>query len=158
MATRGIVGWYYLHQNGDLIYKADYDGVAADIRDSDFARGLWPIDPSDRAGAWSIVVEALAAGANKGRIAALASKWGCDNEDATTFADRVGCRVFLDGAAWCATRTDFSNPQDSPAGFGDTALDAMAALCKGLGYAPSKMWGTSFADLLKVSAEAGSAA
>lgn len=47
-----IIGWYYLHQNSDLIYKHEFGGTAADIRESDFARGLWPMDPEDRAGAW----------------------------------------------------------------------------------------------------------
>lgn len=40
-----IEGWYYLHSNGALIYKPDHDGTVADIRDSNFARGLWPMDP-----------------------------------------------------------------------------------------------------------------
>lgn len=30
-------GWYYMHKNGDLIYKRDTAGMAADIRESDFA-------------------------------------------------------------------------------------------------------------------------
>ena len=82
-----IQGWYYLHTNGSLIYKRELGRTAADIRESDFARGLWPLDPSDREGAWRIVIEGLAAGANP-------------------------------------------------------------ALAKELGYAPTKMWGATFADLL----------
>jgi hypothetical protein len=45
-----IIGWYYLHENGSLIYKREIGGTAADIRESDLARGLWPLDPQDRAG------------------------------------------------------------------------------------------------------------
>lgn len=143
-----LVGWYYLHTSGDLIYKPDHGGTAADIRESDFARALWPVDPTDRAGAWAILVEALAAGAKPERVRGLALKWVCDDEDAGFYADRVGAKVFRDGAAWCATRKDFVNLQESPAGFGDTALDALAALAKEIGYRPAKMWGASFADLL----------
>ena len=66
-----ISGWYYLHTNGELIYKRDLDGTAADIRESDFARALWPMDPTDRESAWTILVEALALGANEERIAEL---------------------------------------------------------------------------------------
>ena len=33
-------GWYYLHTNGDLIYKRELGGTAADIRESDFAKQL----------------------------------------------------------------------------------------------------------------------
>lgn len=144
-----IVGWYYLHENGDLIYKREYDGsVAADIRDSDLARGMWPIDPSDRRGAWAIVVEGLAAGAHPHRVRELADKWLCTDADAEIYAQGIGLRLYRDGSAWCATRLDFVNLQESPAGFGDRAYEAMAELAKALGYAPSKMWGESFALLV----------
>lgn len=149
-----IIGWYYLHTNGELIYKPEHGGTAADIRDSDFARGLWSVDPTDRESAWSILVEAGAAGADKPRVSSLATRWGCSNDDAEVYADRVGCRLFKDGAAWCATRADFVNLQESPAGFGDTALEAMTQLCKKLGYKPAKMWDTSFKDLLRVAVPA----
>lgn len=142
-----IQGCYYLHTNGDLIYKPHAES-AADIRESDFARGLWFVDPSDREGAWNILVEALAAGANPARIAELAKKWGCDDADARHYAERVGAVLNMDGTAWYATRTDFTNLQESPSGFGATALEAMAALAKELGYRPATMWGTSFKDLL----------
>lgn len=144
-----IVGWYYLHENGDLIYKRDQDGTAADIRESDFARGLWPMDPQERAGAWRILVEAGAADARPARIAELADKWGCDDQDAATYAERIGVRLYRDGNQWCATRADFENLQESPAGFGETALAAFSQLAKELGYKPAKMWGSSFADLVK---------
>jgi hypothetical protein len=147
-----IVGWYYLHENGELIYKVDHDGTAADIRDSSFARGLWPIDPNDRLGAWNLLVEALAANANRARVKELAAKWHCTDIDAANYAERVGAKISIDGPQWCATSNDFIDLQQSPAGFGDTALEAMAELCKELGYRPSKMWGASFRDLLKESA------
>lgn len=152
-----IVGWYYLHTNGELIYKPDPE-AAADIRDSDFARGMWPIATKDRAGAWSLLVEACAAGANTARVAELATKWGCDDADAEIYAVRVGCILKRDGAAWCAHRADFENLQASPAGFGDTALAAMADLCRSLGYTPSKMWGSCFQDVLSQDLAAGSSA
>lgn len=143
-----IQGWYYLHENGELIYKPRPE-AAMDIRDSDLARALWPVDPADRLGAWTILVEAVAAGANAGRVRELAAKWGCDDADAAEYAKRIGCALSRDGNQWCATRADFVNLQESPAGFGDTALEAMAELCRSLGYRPAKMWGQSFADLLK---------
>jgi len=144
-----IKGWYYLHENTELIYKPNHDGTAADIRDSDFALALWPIDPTDRQGAWSILVEASAAGANPARIEELAAKWGCDNKDAQEYANRILCQLSKDGDQWCAARKDFIDLQASPSGFGDTALEAMAALCKELGYRPAKMWGATFGGLLK---------
>lgn len=149
-------GWYYLHVNGSLIYKREMGGTAADIRESDFARGLWPVDPSDRAGAWRIVVEGLAAGASRERVMELAARWKCDDEDAAVYAKHVGAQLYKDGDHWCATRRDFANLQESPAGFGPTCLEALAELAKALGYKPSKMWGATFADLLKVPESPGS--
>jgi hypothetical protein len=146
-----LIGWYYLHENGSLIYKPG-DDACADIRDSDFAKGLWPMDPSDRAGAWRIVIEAGAAGANPERVAELAKQWGCTDTDAGHYAEYAGARLFMDGNAWCATKNDFTNLHESPAGFGDTARDALTALAKELGCRPSKMWGPTFDRLLSVNA------
>jgi hypothetical protein len=144
----GIQGWYYLHTNGSLIYRRELGGTAADIRESNFARAMWPFDSTDREGAWRIVIEAASLGADPERIKALASQWQCDDKDAAIYADRVGCNLFMDGNAWCATDQHFANLQESPAGFGQTALEAMAALCKELGYRGGKMWNATFADLL----------
>ena len=144
-----IEGYYYLHTNGDLIYKRETGGTAADIRESDFAVAMWPFDPKDREMAWNIVVEGLAAGASKERVKELAVKWNCSNEDAVNYADHINAQLSMDGDQYCATRFDFVNLQESPAGFGDSAIEALAALAKELGYKPSKMWGAGFSDLLK---------
>ena len=144
-----IEGWYYLHKNGDMIYKRELGGTDADIRESSFAKMLWPFDPNDRAGAWRIVVEGLACGATKERITELAEKWGCNDEDAKKYAEYLGANLQMDGNSWCATRGDFVNLQESPAGFGDTALEALADLCGNLEFRPSKMWGATFADLIR---------
>ena len=144
-----ITGFYYLHTNGDLIFKHNLPGTAADIRESDFAVMLWPIDTDDRESVWRILVEALACGANLERVKELAAKWGCDDDDALIYAERVGVRLFRDEDKWCATRADFVDLQESAAGFGNTKLEAMSALCKDLHYKPRKMWGATFADLLK---------
>ena len=144
-----LIGWYYLHTNGALLYKRELGGTAADIRESPFALGLWPIDPQNRETAWRILVEARAAGADPKRIVELAAQWHCNNEDAPVYAARVGCDLFMDGNMWCATDHHFVNLQESPAGFGETCLEAMAELCRALGYKPSTMWGATFADLLR---------
>ncbi len=93
-------GWYYLHTNGELIYKRDLDGTAADIRESTFARALWPMEPSDREGAWRILIEGLAAGANPERVKELAKKWECTDKDAEILADRWGINWWADGNKW----------------------------------------------------------
>lgn len=144
-----IIGWYYLHVNGDMIYKRDIGETAADIRESDFARGLWPVDPQDRAGAWRICVEGLAAGAKKERIMELANTWGCNENDAPNYAKHLGANIALDGDMWYATGPGFRDLRLDSVGFGKTPVEAFAALCSLLGYQPSKMWGHTFESLLK---------
>jgi len=146
-----IQGWYYLHTNGDLIFKP-HPEAAVDIRDSDFARHLWPMDPDDREGAWKILVEAHALGANHARVDELAAKWGCNNADADNYAGRLGVTIQRDGDAWCATGPGFQDIQSSPVGFGGTKLEAMANLARALGMSSGKMWAPTFRDLLKKAA------
>lgn len=120
-----IIGWYYLHTNTELIFKRDSPGQDSDIRESDFAVALWAFD-SQRTTAWNILVEALSLGANPRRIKELAELWDCDDRDAEQYANFMA------------------------AGFGHSNLEAMAGLCKALGYKGGKMWNATFQDLLKM--------
>ena len=124
-----IDGYYYLHTNGSLIYKRAI-GVD-DVKDylsSDFVVAVWPFNASKRATAWVIATEALALGANKERVMELKEKWGLTDDDAKIFAKRADLEIFKDGDQFCAVFNDFTNMQECPAGFGDTALEALADL------------------------------
>jgi len=125
-------GYYYLHTNGDVIYKK-FEPEA----DSPFVVKVWPVNVEDRAQAWLIAIEALALGARKQRIDELARKWGLTDEDALLFVKHArlsnGTPAFeltRDGNKWCATYHNFIDLQTSHAGFGDTALEAFAELAK----------------------------
>jgi len=144
-----IEGWYYLHVNGSLIYKRNLPGIAADIRESSFAKALWPFDSTDRAGAWRIVVEGLSLGANMERVKELAALWGCNDKDAEHYATPLGVTLSLDGDAMCAMQPNFIDLQESMVGFGDTCLEALADLCKTLGFKGGKMWNHTFESLCK---------
>lgn len=145
-----IDGYYYLHENGSLIYKRNLDnGQAADFREGDLVRMFWKIDLKDRLDAWTILVEASALGANKTRINDLADLWHCDDADADNYGAAVGITFDMDGDAWCAKPLWFTDLQNDPAGFGATKLEAAADLCRKVGYRAQKTWGASFADLLK---------
>jgi len=144
-----IVGWYYLHENKELIYKPETDGsTAADIRESDLCLSMWPLDPNNREHAWNILVEAQSLGANPARIKELAEKWGCGDRDAQVYADNLGITLQADGNQMCAMPPWFVNLHESEAGFGDTYLDAMADLCQKLGYVGGKTWVATFKNLL----------
>lgn len=73
-------GYYYLHTNGDLIFKKFEPEI-----DSTFVRKIWPIDLTNRMHAWRKVVESLALNANVERVKELASKWECDLKDAVEY-------------------------------------------------------------------------
>lgn len=118
-------GFYYLHANGDLIFRR-YRPEA----DSDFVRKVWVIDTDDRLTAWTLTIEALALGARRERIDALASLWGLTDADAVEYAARAGLTLDRDGNAWCATGPRFVDLATSPAGFGGTALEAFADLVR----------------------------
>lgn len=144
-----VQGYYYLHENGDLIYKPYDEGRVADFRESPFVKAFWPVNFEDRETAWSLLVESRAGGARDTRVAELAAYWKCTDEDAQVYAERVGAKLERDGAKWCATPPGFVDLVVSKAGFGDTCLEALAALAKALGYRPAKMWGPTFKGLLK---------
>ena len=142
-------GYYYLHENGSLIWKQYLDGgQVADFRESSLVRHFWQMDLDDRAEAWSLLVEASALGVERSRIDGLIALWGCNDIDAAVYAEQIGIRLYRDGDAWCATKRDFVDLQESPAGVGPTCLEAMADLCKQLGFKAQKMWGHTFVDLV----------
>ena len=70
-------GWYYLHVNGDLIYKRFPIGD----EDSPFIKRIWPVNTKDRLAAWTVVLESLSLGANLDRVKELATKWKLTFED-----------------------------------------------------------------------------
>ena len=117
--------YYYLHTNGDLIHKRFRPDP------SDFVKKIWKLVLTDRESAWIVAIEALAMGANKKRILELKDRWQLTDEDALIFAKKTGLRVYLDGNTWCSTFGDFVSLQESQAGFGDTALEALADLAGG---------------------------
>lgn len=145
-----IDGYYYLHTNGDLIFKHSSQDPA-DFRESNLVRMFWALDTKDRESAWTILVEAGALGASKDRIDELAAKWGCTNDDADIYAERLDVTIDMDGDAWFAKPSWFENLQETWAGFGETKLDALSDLCRNLGYNPSKTWGHTFKSLLQTS-------
>jgi len=104
MATETVAdceteGWYYLHENGDLIWKR-----FRPEQDSGFVKRIWPCDTTQRGNGWIILIESLVAGASVSRVAELAQKWGCDAHDLINFMVRheaiaehqKGVRMFLE--------------------------------------------------------------
>lgn len=148
-----VIGWYYLHVNGSLIFKVGLGTTKEDIMYSDLALAMWPIDPADRMLTWNCLVEALAGGADYKRVMELAGKWGCTNDDAHQYAKRVGFRlaycVGTHREGWTASTTHPSDSERFRIGFGNTALGAMADLAMKLGYRNDKSGCNAFPLLLR---------
>lgn len=123
-----MVGWYYLHENGDLIYKR----FEPEVEPGGFVRKVWKFDSTNRFDAWRICIEALVLGARQDRIDELVLKWGLTDEDGKIFVDRSEGKLLLsrDGDRWRATFGDFVDLQKSQAGFGTTVLDALVNLAR----------------------------
>jgi hypothetical protein len=121
-------GFYYLHENGDLIFKK----FRPEEDPGGFVRRVWTFDAEQRSTAWLLCIEALALGATKARVDELAAKWSLTDDDALIFVEHSNGELCLskDGDQWCATFGDFVNLQESQAGFGTTALAALAELAK----------------------------
>lgn len=124
-----IIGWYYLHENGSMIYK-NYSDAIVDIRESDLCRSAWKWS-GERSDAWDIVVEALSIGVDKQRINELATTWKCDDTDALNYAEYIGITLSDDNGIKQAIKDDHI-------GEGETYLEAMADLCKKIGYRGGK--------------------
>ena len=95
-------GYYYLHTNGDLIWKRSRPEM--DV--GGFVAHVWAVDAADRSSPWMILIEGLAAGASLSRVRELAEKWGCDGPDLVNFLARhttptqeqsVGLKMFIKG-------------------------------------------------------------
>lgn len=73
--TDMLVGYYYLHENGSLIWKPDMPGILQDFRESDLVIRWWPFYKGDVIQAQAILKHAWRDGANTERIVELAKLW-----------------------------------------------------------------------------------
>lgn len=135
-------GWYYLHSNGELIHRLDLGNPERILQENESVRTFWFVgDGDDRDQAWSLLVEALAGGASYERVMKLAARWRCNDDDALAYAQRVGCDLERFNEGWFATPAATGR---QPVAFGVTALEAMAALCKDMGYVSKRDWRITF--------------
>ena len=92
------MGFYYLHINGNLIWKK-----IEPENDSPFVKKIWPCEVTDRKDAWTIILEGLALGARIDRIKELCNKWKCNQNDFEEMLLRIeptteiqlGAHIFL---------------------------------------------------------------
>lgn len=116
-----IAGYYYLHANGAVLFRRAAPGLVSDFENSDFVKCWWPCEPSDRRGAWRILIEATARGADAESVARLARTWHCDDKDAAQYCQREGIDLTEQAGEYVATL-------DGGQGRGEHALTALVAL------------------------------
>lgn len=121
--------YYYLHENGDLIHKSKHFDPY-DFEESPFCRKWWKIDLTNRADAYNFLIAATILKANPKRIADLKTHWGIVDDDCIIYLSRVGLQWEMDGDKVCVHAPDFTNLQESPAGFGDTMFEATVEFYK----------------------------
>lgn len=141
-----ISGYYFLSDAGHLQYSSRIN--PADLRDDKDVVMFWPVSDS-RESTWEMLIQSLSCGAVKAEVIHLADKWRCNDADAAIYAERIGVVLSVDESFKMAATKSFINIQESPCGFGETYLEAMANLCAALGYKPQKLWGASFASRVK---------
>ena len=132
-----VSGYYYLHSNGDLIYKREGFFDSKDC-DSNFVEAIWPIDLSDRTCAWLMLIEAGSLKADENRLDELILLWGINDKDAPNFAEVLEDILLLKkiGDRWITTfrsniysnYSDFLDPELRTLGFGKTAFEALIDL------------------------------
>lgn len=148
-------GWYYLHSGGDIIWKGAAYVNAADLRGADFVVAFWPFREGDQEAGWTMLVEALAAGANDRRVAELAAAWGMDDASGAEYARRINVTLAREDDHWLAVPEATASqavalslsdlPPAVPVGRGPTVLAALAALATACGWRLARM-GPSFPD------------
>lgn len=82
-------GFYYLHTNGDLIFKPAIAVDSSEYFNSPFVKRVWPIDLKNRLCAWKIVFEALWLKCSIPRAKELVDKWGLDYKDSIEMLKRI---------------------------------------------------------------------
>lgn len=85
-----MIGYYYLHTNGSMIYKNAF-AVESDPNyfDSDFVKKYWRFNSESRRDAWTMVLEGLALGMDRTRARELVDKWGLTFDDCMEMLSRV---------------------------------------------------------------------
>ena len=82
-------GFYYLHENGNLIFKPAIVANDPSYFDSPFVKKVWHVDSTNRLNAWKIVLEGFFYGANVDRLKELANKWALTFEDSVELLKRT---------------------------------------------------------------------
>lgn len=145
-----LTGHFFLNTDGDVFYKSIISSEALKpYYDNPYIRAIWAFDPADPRKSANILVEALAAGADRNRVFELAKRWGRTDETMRQYAEGLDLIVEMDENAWCVKRKDFECLATDPAGFGHTVLEALAELAVQLGYEARKENIIPFEELCK---------
>lgn len=121
--------YYYLHTNGDLIHKSKHCDFS-DFEESTFVKKWWIIDLDGRMDVYNMLIHASILGIKKVRLEELVKHWGITDKDAANYCKKMGLTYGMDGNAHYVHGDNFTNLQESNAGFGDTLFKAICEFMK----------------------------
>ncbi|SPA17212.1 hypothetical protein [Cupriavidus taiwanensis] len=140
-----VDGFFYLHREGDLLFKRNLPHVEDDLRRAEFVLAFWPVDWHNRETQWRMLIEAMAGGAQHERVMELARHWLLTNDDAQEYARRISVELdyYEPGGLWraCCLRLP------AACGTGQDALHALASLAQVLGLRIGKHRYPTFSEL-----------
>jgi len=143
-----LTAWFYLHTNGEIKFKNHINAIDG-IRESDFCHTAWPWNGTEEL-AWLIIIESTALKAKPEEIKKYADEWKLNDETAPAYAEKIGVELGIDGNMKTACKKGAIVPEDAM-GFGETYIEAMAALALELGFKGGKEDNRiNFADLVRV--------
>lgn len=91
-----ILGYYYLHVNGNLIWKRYIDDKQEEeIYNSDLVKKFWTIRENERESLWAVAIEAYCWGneVTAPQVEEFSIKHNLSNLDGEFFAERAGMYV-----------------------------------------------------------------
>jgi len=138
--------FYYLHENGDLIYKNPQFINEEDFIESPFVKTYWFLDTTRRETVWEFLIEAYGY-ASKNRIYDLCSKWGIDDKDAIYYIK------YLNNISNKKFRYEFGESNmlefDNIILKGNSYLHMLNSICHSIKYKIEKPRINTFHNLLK---------
>ena len=82
-------GFYYLHSEGNLIFKPTIVADDPGYFNSPFVKKVWRLDTNDRLCAWTIILEALSMGCSIDRAKELSNLWKLTLDDSIEMLKRA---------------------------------------------------------------------